>query len=571
MQFQGKTNSKTALAVLAAAAVLGACSAGAPPDTTTTTTPKPTAADLVVSVDKTTIADTGADHATVTVTAVDSSRNVVGGVPVTIVPDRNGIVTASGTTTDTTTGTVTGTLGIGSDKSSRTIDVVVTAGNISKTVKVDVSGAQLQATAGSATPGQTATVQYALSDKNGVPIANEPIVVTLNGTPMPAAVTDANGAYPFSYTVPATASVTISATAAGVTASNTITTSSGTTSAATGTVTSASVAANPATINVNAPGSTANVVNVRGLFLGAGNAPVQYVRVRYDLNGDPNGIGGTLGSTGGYVYTDANGVAQTTYTPGTRGSGNQQLTVRACWSETDFAAGTCPHAATASITVAQSGVSISIFNNGKVFVDDVKEVYSAPYTVQVVDSVGQPIKGVLVSGSVDLPRYYRGSWGADATGAWAQTVVDVCDNEDINRNSVLETYSNGQKEDQNNSGKIEPYSADAAITPVSAGSDTTDAFGLAYFNLQYGQNVASWDDFTLTFGAVVSGTEGRATTTGRLLPDSDSFKVPTSTKLAFSFSPYNLTRPNVAPIPVGTVMVTDPATNHSGLLCLAQP
>jgi len=570
MQFQGKTNSKTALAVLAAAAVLGACSAGGPPSTTTTT-PQPTAADLVVAVDKSTIADTGAEHATITVTAVDASRNIVGGVPVTIVPDRNGVITASGTTTDTTTGTVTGTLGIGSDKSSRTIDVVVTSGSITKTIKVDVSGAQLQATASSATPGQTATVQYALSDKNGVAIANEPIVVTLNGTPMPAANTDANGAYPFSYTVPSTASVTISATAAGVTTSNTITTSSGTTSAATGTVTSASVAANPATVNVNAPGSTANVVNVRGLFLGAGNTPVQYVRVRYDLNGDPNGIGGTLGSSGGYVYTDANGVAQTTYTPGTRGSGNQQLTVRACWSETDFAAGTCPNSATANITVAQSGVSISIFNNGKVIVDDIKEVYNAPYTVQVVDSVGQPIKGVLVSGSVDLPRYYRGYWGADATGAWAQTVVDVCDNEDINRNSVLETYSNGQKEDQNNSGKIEPYSADAAITPVSAGSDTTDAFGLAYFNLQYGQNIATWDDFTLTFGAVVSGTEGRATTSGHLLAVATAFNVPTSTVLAFEFSPYNLTRPNVAPVHVGTVTVTDPNTTRSGLLCLAQP
>lgn len=570
MQFQGKTNSRAALAVLAAAAVLGACSAGGVPDSSTTpSTPK--AADLVVSVDKTSIADTGADKATITVTAVDSSRNVVGNVPVTIVPDRNGVVTASSATTAKDTGVVTGILGIGSDKSSRTIDVVVTSGSISKTVKVDVTGAQLQATTGSATPGQTATVQYALTDKNGVPIANEPIVVTINGTAMPPANTDANGAYPFSYTVPATATVTVSATAAGVTTVSNITTTSGTTSAATGTVTSASVAANPATVSVNAPGSSANVVNVRGLFLGAGNAPVQYVRVRYDLNGDPNGIGGTLGSSSGYVYTDANGVAQTTYTPGTRGSGNQQLTVRACWSETDFAAGTCPHAATANITVAQSGVSISIFNNGKILVDDVKEVYNAPYTVQVVDSVGQPIKGVLVSGSVDLPRYYRGYWGPDANGAWAQTVVDVCDNEDINRNNVLETYTGGQKEDQNNSGKIEPYAADAAITPVSAGSDTTDAFGLAYFNLQYGQNVATWDDFTLTFGAVVSGTEGRATTTGHLLAVATAFNVPTSTMLAFELSPYNLTRPNVAPVHVGTLLVTDPSTTHSGLLCLAQP
>lgn len=570
MNVQGIENMKARLAMLAAAAALAACSAGGGTSTKTTTPGTPTASDLVVAVDKTSIADNGTETATVTVTAVDSSRNVVGGVPVTIVPDRNGIVTSSGSTTATGTGLVTGTLSIGSDKSNRTIDVVITSGSITKTVKVDVTGAQLQATPGSATAGQTATVQYLLTDKSNAPISNEPIVVTLNGTPTNG-TTDTNGAYTYSYTVPSTASVSISATAGGVTTATTVTTSSSTTSPATGTVTSASVAANPATVNVNAAGSSTNVVTVRGLFLGAGNAPIQYVRVRYDLNGDPNGIGGTLGSGTGYVYTDANGVAQTTYTPGTRGSGNQQLTVRACWSETDFVAGTCPNAASANITVAQSGVSISIFNNGKVASDDAKAVYTAPYTVQVVDSVGQPIKGVLVTGSVDLPRFYRGYW--DGTGSsWVYVPLNVCDNEDINRNSVLETYSNGQKEDQNNSGKIEPYAADAAITPQSAGSDTTDAFGIAYFNLQYGQNVAWWDDFTLTFSALVSGTEGKATTSGRLgVPAALTAAAPSAGALPFELSPYNLTRPNVTPATVGTITVTDPSTSRTGVLCQAQP
>ncbi len=568
MKFQGKTNSKTTAIALAATALLGACSAGGGPTKPVTGTPTPTASDLVVSVDKSTIQDTGSDNATITVTAVDSSRNAVAGVPVTITPDRNAIVTASGTST-AATGVVTGTLSIGSDKSDRTIDVVVTSGSISKTVHVAVTGAQLQATAGSATPGQTATVQYALADKNSVSIANEPIVITMNGAATNG-VTDANGAYTFSYTVPSTASVDVSATAAGVTTDTPITTSSGTTSAATGTVTSASVAANPATVAVNTAGSTANSVNVRGLFLGAGNSPIQYVRVRYDLNGDPNGIGGTLTSSGGYVYTDANGVAQTTYTPGARGSGNQQLTIRACWSETDFAAGTCPNSATANITVAQSGVSISIFNNGKISPDDTKAVYNAPYTVQVVDSVGQPIKGVLVTGSVDLPRYYRGYW-AGGTSGWSFVQSNVCDNEDINRNDVLETYSNGQKEDQNGSGKIEPYAADAAITPQSVGSDTTDQFGLAYFNLQYGQNVASWDDFTLTFSAIVSGTEGKASTTGTLpVPAALVTGTSTAASLPFQFSPYNFSH-GASVAPVITATVTDPATGRSGVLCKAQP
>jgi len=225
MKFQGKTtNSKMNAAALAVTALLGACSAGGGPTKPTTGTSAPTASDLVVSVDKSTINDTGSDSATITVTAVDSSRNAVASVPVTIAPDRNAIVSASDTVTSST-GVVTGTLGIGSDKSDRTIDVVVTSGSISKTIHVAVTGAQLQATVGAATPGSTATVQYALSDKNSASIANEPIVITMNGT-QTNGVTDANGAYTYSYTVPSTASVDISATAAGVTTDTPITSES---------------------------------------------------------------------------------------------------------------------------------------------------------------------------------------------------------------------------------------------------------------------------------------------------------------------------------------------------------
>ena len=64
MKFQGKTNSKTTAIALAATALLGACSAGGGPTTPVTGTPTPTASDLVVSVDKSTIQDTGSDTAT---------------------------------------------------------------------------------------------------------------------------------------------------------------------------------------------------------------------------------------------------------------------------------------------------------------------------------------------------------------------------------------------------------------------------------------------------------------------------------------------------------------------------
>ena len=568
MNFQGNSRMTWNVALVAVAALLAGCSAGGGSSTSTSGgTKTPTAANLIVSVDKSTIQDTGSDTATITATAVDSSNNALAGVTVSMAPDNNGVISTSSTTTAATTGIVTGTLSIGSDKSSRSIDVVVKSGDISKTVTIAVTGAQLQATPTSAAPGATATVGFRLTDQAGIAIPNEAIAVTLNGGTATSGTTDTSGTYTYSYTAPSSPTATISATAAGVTTATTVTISTTNTSPASGTVSSASVAANPSTVSINAAGSTANQVSVRGLFLGSGNAPISNVRVRFDLNGDPNLIGGTLTSGANYVYTDTNGVALTSYIPGTRGSGNQQLTIRACWSETDFTAGTCPNAASANITVAQNGVSISIFHSNGIAVDAHQLTYTQPFTVQVVDSVGQPIQGVLVTGSVDLPRFYRGYWTGG--GPWSQVVLNSCDNEDINRNGVLETYSNGQAEDQNGSGKLEPYAADVAITPQTTGSDTTDSFGLAYFNMQYGQNVAGWDDYTLTFSALVSGTEGKATTSGTLgVLASD---VTATVTPPFYLSPYNLNPANTLPAKVGMVTVTDPSTGKSGVLCQAQP
>lgn len=579
MNVQGIVNIKARLATLAAAAVLAACSAGGSTSTTTPpTSGTPTASDLVVSVDKSSVNSTGTDTATVTVTAVDANRNAVAAIPVTITPDSNALVAVSGTTTSTT-GVVTGTVSIGTDHSNRTIDVLVTSGSLKKTVTVAVTGAALQAAVGSATPGATATIQYHLVDGGNNDIINTPITVTL-GTQTPVAgTTDANGKYTFTYTVPNTATVAVSAKAAGVQTDSTVTTTSSTTAAATGTVKSASLSANPSNIPINAGTSTANQVDVRALFVGASNAPIQYTRVRFDLAGDVNGIGGTLTSGTGYVYSDANGVARTTYIPGSRSSGNQALTIRACWSEADFTAPACPNAVTASVTVVSSGVSLAILTNGLIGVDDAKNSYTQSFAVQVVDSVGQPISGVTVAGSIDIPRFYRGVYQV-ASGRWEPGVFDgatppnflpfvtqSCDNEDVNRNDIMESYGTGQQEDMNGSTTLEPFKASAAIATTSSGSNVTDSFGKAYFTLQYGQNYATWEDVVLTFTTTVQGTEGHNTYSSGL-PVPATTLTNTTVSPPYQVSPYNFaTLPQV----VGTTTVTDPASGKSGKLCQAQP
>jgi hypothetical protein len=561
MNFQGIQKMKTLFAAMAIGVVLAGCSAGGKSSDSSTTTNPTTASSLNVAVDKSTINDTGSDTATITITALDSNNNVVASVPVTVKAD-SGVLTPSGTSTGTT-GVLTATLVPGGDHTDRTINVVVTSGSISKTVSIAVSGAVLTAAVSSTTAGASATIQYTLVDASSVAIAAAPITVSLPGQADVAGTTDANGKYTFSYTMPS-ASTTVTATAAGVTTTSTVTPQGGTTVVPTaGTVTSPSLAANPSTV------ATSGQVELRALFIGANNAPIPNVRVRFQMV-DSNSIGGTLSSdstdgvTHNVIYSDANGVANTTYTAGTRGG---VITAKACWDVNDFANTACPNAVTASsITVVATGVSVAVLTNGQLSEDDTKNIYSINLVVQVVDASNQPITGSTVTGSVDIPRFYRGFYTINS-GSWTPAIYSnntlatlitgtsarqSCDNEDINRNNVMESG-----EDANDSGSLEPFKASVTITPTSAGSDLTDSFGKAYFTLQYGQNYASWEDAILTFTTSVEGTEGHATYPTSLPVPAATLTLTTADP-PFKVSPYNVSLDGKSAWIVGTTAVANP-------------
>ena len=579
MNFQGLQQVKLLFATVAVGAAIAGCSAGGPPTTSSPTPSAPTAASINVSTDKTSLSSTGSDTATITVTALDANNNVVANIPVTIKPD-SGVLTPSGTTTGTN-GVVTGALTVGSDHSNRTIDVLVTAGSLTKTVSIPVNGASLNATAGSGTAGSASTIQYTLVDASNTAIAGAPITVSVPGQSDVSATTDANGKYSFPFTMPS-ASTIVTAKAAGVTTTTTVTPTNGSTvipdAAA---VTSASLSANPSSV------ATSHQVELRALFIGANNAPIPNVRARFFMD-DSNSIGGSLSSdaadgTHNVVYSDANGVARTTYTAGTRGG---VITPKVCWYTTDFASNACPNTtAAASLTVVSSGVSVATLSNGLIAVDDVKSIYSISVVVQVVDASNQPISGATVTGNVDLPRFYRGEYQISGS-SWVSgiysdssltTVVapQSCDNEDVNRNNVMESG-----EDANNSGSLEPSKASVTITPTSSGSQVTDAFGKAYFTLQYGQNYASWEDFQATFTTTVEGTEGHASYPpdgARPLPVPAAVLTTLTASPPFQISPYNAfqigggtTAWKVTTTPVANPGVIYPMTPTFNL-CTIQP
>lgn len=513
--------------ILAAAmlAVLAACSAGggtAPQQCSGSTCTVPVAS-LVISLNKASINNSGSDSAIVTVTALDANRNALPGATVTMVPD-SGVLDAGSTTTDTS-GNVTGTLNIGGDKTNRTIAIVAKSGNVSANASIAVTGSKLTATAtpNVITPGGAGSIAYLLTDVNGAAMANVPITISGITPPTAQPVTDANGHYTLSYTAPASAvgSIIITAQAAGTSIDSTISVTSGTVPPATGTITSATLQPSPSVINVNTAGSSANQVELVAQFLGANNAPIKNVRVRFDLDGDVNNIGGTLASGTDYVYSDDNGIARTQYIPGTRGSGTNKVTLRGCYSNNDFAVVTsgspCPNnqEVTTQVTVIDAGTSVVATTSLVITANDLQSSYSMPFAVRVVDAAGHPRSGVRVSYQTKLTQYIKGSmsysggiWTYDLLDINGGTIPKVCENEDLNGNLKLDGASAATNEDANGNGRLDPVQAFASLAPQSTGSDTTDSFGQAYFTLTWGQTASYWNYYLLQFTAVVDGTEG---------------------------------------------------------------
>jgi hypothetical protein len=323
-------------------------------------------------------------------------------------------------------------------------------------------------------------------------------------------------------------------------------------------VQSASVLASPSVVSVNA-GSTNNRSEIRALFIGAGNIAVENVRVRFDLAGDLNGVGGTLTSGTNVVYSNSNGVATSAYVPGTRSSpGNGGLTVRACWSLNDFPANTCPNAALATLDVVDQPFSVSVpGTNNLIEIGPSGLDYVKRYLVQVSDNAGNAKAGVQVSVSLDLVKYYKGEWVV-AGDKWDKIERASCDNEDVNRNGVLDQPP-GNDEDANGTNALEPQLAGVLVSFV--GSNTTNSDGQVVLKITYPQSLASWLQFNLRVTASVSGTESRTSFQGVLPVLADAIS-DVEVAPAFQLSPYGIQGSS-------TVLVTNPSNPaQTGLLCV---
>lgn len=523
------------------------------PSTTDTTTVTPTAASITLDLGGvSSITNNGNDKITATVTAKNASNVVVAGVPVSISSD-SGDVAVTGTVTDSS-GKLTATITVGQNKSNRTVRVTATSGTLSQSRTFAITGSRITATAVPSViaPSASGQIQYQVVDVNGNPLADLPITIssTLGST---TAATSSNGTYTYVYAAPASAGdLVVTATAAGVSHQDTVTVqavSGGSKPDVTaGSIQSASVEANPSVVTVNESGSSSNTSAIRALFTGANNASIQNVRVRFDLAGDTNSIGGTFAAGSSIVYSNANGEASTFYVPGSKASPTNGVTVRACYGYTDaeLAGNACPNQVTTNLTVASGAVSVSIGTNNLLIELNNGLQLAQDFVVTVNDSAGRAKSGVDVVPSVDLISYAKGKyrygtfpvtnfdgstssftgWGRFAPQDFSDVNGNVfadgsasgaCWNEDRNRNNIREasedstsvTYSALQG--GNGNGILDPAKSDVVITVNGGTSAKTDSTGSANVRISYQRNLAGWLKYNILVSAGgVSGTEGRA-------------------------------------------------------------
>ncbi|WP_457389097.1 beta strand repeat-containing protein [Roseateles sp. P5_E1] len=488
-------------------------------------TNNPQANDLTLTLSASNINNSGSATITATATAVDGNRNALLGIPVQLsVTDPSAFLIAPSSTTNAS-GQVTGTVNIGQDRSNRTITVVATSGNLTRTAAFQVIGAnfsQASPVPAVATVGAAGTVQYTLSDVNSNPMPGVTINVSGNGVTSATGTTDLNGAYTFTYTTPNApgTNLAIKAVAGGRESLVTIPIAGGSTTVpvagSTPVATALNLSADVVTVNTS---TTNNQVTVSAIFRDGSNAPISNVRVLFAAAGD-NGTG-KIGSGTNSVLSDASGTASTTYAPGAVSSPTNGVTIQACWKVSDFApgatAGSCVAAGgqllTTTLTIVSNPVSISIGTDNTVGEGGAGLTYVKKYVVLVVDSAGNPKADVQITPSLDLGSYSKGLWEYNtAKRRWELTpqgdyaaVIDagdyvkgalnaICPNEDLNRNGVVDGG-----EDVNGNKQLDPRKSDVAITLV--GATKTDANGVAVLQLEYPKSLGTWVDYKITVTA----------------------------------------------------------------------
>jgi Bacterial Ig-like domain (group 1) len=191
------------------------------------------------------------------------------------------------------------------------------------------------------------------------------------------------------------------------------------------------------------------------------------------------------------AYTDAYGVANSTFTSGSLSTDNEgvevKVTVVSDTSITD----------TVNIVIGGTAGSVVIGRSTEIESIDNDTAYKLPMSVLVADSNGNPVASATVSLGAWPLQYSTGYWTIDPC---VPIITGTYDNEDEEgRNLILDA-----DEDTNEDGQLTPLSSAAGSLPATV---TTDKNGVANFDLVYLKQYAVWIEEEIRASTLVLGTE----------------------------------------------------------------
>ena len=228
--------------------------------------------------------------------------------------------------------------------------------------------------------------------------------------------------------------------------------------------------------------------------------------------------GGRLASTS--VQTNAQGRALNTYYAGPRGTGSDQVKIRAT-----LGGAYSRILGDVSLTVGGSGLTIALGESSKIESVNGDTQYRKLHTVYVTNSAGVAQVSLPVTVRVEPFGYATGDrkWNGKV---WVTDPTSENRNEDINFNGIRDANEqlgatcavSGLK--PGFVATLVPAKADGSVTDSgdSTITLTTDSSGFAYYYMQYAKNYGHWAAMRVVATAQVGGTESRNATPGEYLP-----------------------------------------------------
>lgn len=424
----------------------------------------------------------GGTPATYTVRAVDSASSPIAGAAISVSSTLGNAVALSSSVTDAT-GATTFTY---TPSNAGTDTVTVSGLGIVTTTTVLVSAIDFAVLSPASNAlitvggGQAITVRY----KNatvGVP-GQTVAFSTTRGTFTPtSSMTDGNGDATATLSSTTAGQATVLAQIAGV----------GQVSLpvqfVAGVPSSVVVQANPGAVLPNLSGATTSQSTIEAVVRDSNLNAVANTQVTFSLVQDLSN--GSLSP--GAAQTDGNGRAQVQFIPGASSTAANGVIVKA-------EAGSPVVSGQTTLTVNGTALFITL-----AFGSTMSELnatnYSRPFSAYVTDANGVAVASQTLSLSAIPVDYYKGTMVYDsAKSLWGVNPSASCVNEDSNKNGILDAG-----EDTNGDSQLTPGN----VTALSAGTVTTDASGLAFFDLRFGKPYAGWINVRITARAMVAGTE----------------------------------------------------------------